>query len=111
MAANSLMDDGRKLFDWLEIYYIHQWRKLALVRTMLVDDSLVDRSQLTVELALTMKLHQLVPQLPDDHMMKVVPSLEIVKTENFESGLPWNRHKRRRLKRAKHIILHILWFR
>ena len=44
-------------------------------------------------------------QLPDEVMMRVVPHLEMIKAENFDSKLPWNRHKRRRLRRAKALHL------
>ena len=101
------LEDGRRILEWMELYQVHQQRKLAMVRTLLDDDSLVDRSRLNLELALTYKLRQLFPHLPDEVMMRVAPHLEMVKTENFESRLPWNRHKRRRLRQAKHVILHL----
>ena len=99
--------DGRRILEWLEWYQVHQQRKLAMVRTLLADDTQVDRQRLDLELALTYKLRQLFPHLPDEVMMRVAPHLEMVKTENFESNLPWNRHKRRRLRQAKHVIIHL----
>ena len=101
------MDDGRKLMEWLEFYYVHQWRKLAMVRTMLADDAMVDRSKLTMELAFTLKLRQVFPDLPDELMMRVVPPLELLKGQDFEASLPWNRHKRRRLRKAKNVVIHV----
>ena len=99
--------DGQRILEWLEWYQVHQQRKLAMVRSLLADDTQVDRQRLDLELALTYKLRQLFPQLPDEVMMRIAPHLEMVKTENFESNLPWNRHKRRRLRQAKHVILHL----
>ena len=99
--------DGQRILEWLEWYQVHQQRKLAMVRTLLADDTQVDRQRLDLELALTYKLRQLFPHLPDEVMMRIAPHLEMVKTENFESNLPWNRHKRRRLRQAKHVILHL----
>ena len=99
--------EGQRLLEWLEGYQVHQQRKLAMVRTLLMDEQQVDRSKLDLELAMTFKLRQHFPHLPDEVMMRVVPHLEMVKAEDFGSRLPWNRHKRRRLMNAKHIVLHL----
>ena len=101
------LEDGRRILEWLELHQIHQQRKLAMVKTMMTDESLVDKSRLNLELAFTLKLRQLFPELPDQLMMRLVPYLEMVRAENFASRLPWNRRKRRRLKKAKNVILHI----
>ena len=101
------VEDGQRILEWMEHYQIHQQRKLAMVKTLMDDDSMVDKTKLNLELALTFKLRQLFPHLPDEVMMRVAPHLEMVKTENFESKLPWNRHKRRRLRQAKHVIVHL----
>ena len=101
------LTDGQRLLDWLEHYQVYQQRKLAMVRSMLADETLVDRNQLNLELALTYKLRQHFPNLPDELMMRIVPHLELVRSENFESTLPWNRCKRRRLRRAKHVVIHV----
>ena len=101
------LEEGRHLLEWLEHYQVHQQRKLAMVRSLLMDETEVDKSRLDLELALTYKLRRYFPQLPDEVMMRIVPHLEMIKTENFESKLPWNRHKRRRLRRAKHVVIHL----
>ena len=99
--------DGQRLLQWLELFYVHQWRKLAVVKTLLVDHALVDKRTLDAEVAMTLKMKELFPDLPDELMMKLIPRLEQVKAENFGTKIPWNRHKRRRLAKAKHIVLHI----
>ena len=99
--------DGQMILQWLEAHQVHQQRKLAMVRTLMNDESHVDQSQLDLEMALTLKLRQHFPDLPDEVMMRVVPYLEMVKAESFQSRLPWNRHKRRRLKKAKHVVIHL----
>jgi hypothetical protein len=71
------------------------------------DASMVDLSRLNLETAMTVKMKQEFPGLPDHLMMKLIPHLEMVRAEDFGARLPWNRHKRRRLLRAKKIILHI----
>ena len=39
--------DGQRLLEWLEGYQVHQQRKLAMVRTLLMDEQQVDRSKRT----------------------------------------------------------------
>eukprot|EP00435_Cladocopium_sp_Y103_P014795 s1755_g3.t1 len=97
---------GDQLLQWFEAFQIHQKRKLAIVRTLLRDEDQIDKESLDLELALTVRLRQLFPQLPDEIMARLVPHLEMVKTESFGSKLPWNRRKRRRLMKAKNIVIH-----
>ena len=40
-------------------------------------------------------------------MMRLIPHLDVVQTEDFGSRLPWNRAKCRRLMRAKHVVVHL----
>ena len=40
-------------------------------------------------------------------MMKLVPRLEAVKMQNFGSMLPRNRRTRRRISRAKNVVMHV----
>ena len=88
------LDDGRTILEWLERYQIHQGRKLklAVVKTLINDADQVDRDSLNLELALTLKLRQHFPQLPDEVLIRVVPHLDMVKAEDFESKLPWNQN-------------------
>jgi len=99
--------EGEKILQWLEFFYVPQCRKLAVVKTMLADASMVDLSRLNMETAVTVKMKQEFPGLPDHLIVKLIPRLEMVRAEDFGARLPWNRHKRRRLLRAKKIILHI----
>ena len=98
--------EGRRILEWLEFFQIHQKRKMAIVQKMITAPEEVDKSRLDLELAMTLKLRTMFPDLPEDIMMKVVPRLEAMKSEMFGSMLPWNRRKRRRLMRAKHVIIH-----
>ena len=101
------LEDGRRLLQWLELYHVYQKRKLMMVRTLLTDESAIDKSRINLDMALTAMMRQQFPNLPDEVMMKLIPDLEMIKTEDFGSRLPWNRHKRRRLMKAKHVILHL----
>ena len=100
-------EEGQMVLQWLEGYQVHQWRKMAVLKTIFTRPEEVDKSQLDLELALTMKLRQQFPDLLDDIMAKIVPRMEMIKTENFGNKLPWNRRKRRRLKTAKHVVIHL----
>lgn len=99
--------EGQKLMRWLEGFQVHQCRKLAIVKALMADESMVDKSTLDLEIAMTLKVKEMFPNLPDDVAMGVIPRLEQVKSENFGARLPWNRHKRRKVQRARNIILHI----
>jgi hypothetical protein len=61
--------DGRQILEWLELYQVHQLRKMAMVRTFLKKPEEVDPLKLDLELALPVKLQQLFPHLPEDIMM------------------------------------------
>ena len=99
--------DGEEILKWLEFYQVYQNRKLAVVKTMMADASMVDKSTLSLDMAMTLKMRQAFPDLPDHIMMKLIPHLDMVQCETFGSRLPWNRHKRRRVGKAKNIILHL----
>ena len=101
------LTDGQKLLQWLEGYQVHQWRKLAMIRTFMKNPEEVDPGKLDLEMAITIKLRRLFPDLPEEILGKLVPHLEAMKSENFGSMVPWNRHKRRRLKKARNVVLHV----
>eukprot|EP00435_Cladocopium_sp_Y103_P075515 s777_g59.t1 len=67
----------------------------------------IDPTKLELELALTIKLKRLFPDLPEEILGKLVPHLDVMNSENFGSMVPWNRHKRRRLQRARNVVLHV----
>ena len=52
-------DDGCRLLEWLELFHVHQLKKLAMVQTLLTDPEALDKSQMNLELALTAKLREL----------------------------------------------------
>lgn len=99
--------DGQRVLEWLELFQVHQQRKMAMVETFIKNPEDLNPMKLDLELAMTVKLQQLFPGVPEEIMMKLVPRLEAVKSEMFGSMLPWNRHKRRRLQKAKNVVLHV----
>ena len=99
-------NEGLKLLEWLEGYQLHQQHKMAVIKKLLNNPDELDKEQVSLEVAFTAKLRQHFPNLPDDVMERVVPWLGMLESESMGSKLPWNRHKRRRLAKAKHIIIH-----
>eukprot|EP00435_Cladocopium_sp_Y103_P030555 s975_g7.t1 len=99
-------EEGFQLLDWLEGFQQHQRRKLAVIRTLLTAPDEIDKFNMTLEVAFTAKLRQHFPNLPDEVMERVVPYLGMLEAEGMGNKLPWNRRKRRRLAKAKHIIIH-----
>ena len=67
--------DGLRIFQWLELFYVHQRRKLAVVKTLMADHNLVDKRTLDAEVALTMKVKEIFPDLEEEVVMKIVPDL------------------------------------
>ena len=100
-------DQGRHLLECLEHYQWHQRRKLMMVKTLLTNPEDLDKSQMNLELALTARLRQQFPHLSDEVMMRMVPYMGMLQSENLGNKLPWNRRKRRRLQRAQHIVIHV----
>ena len=98
---------GKEMIDCLERQQVRLVKKALLLKSMMMDPSLASLEAVkhSTEMALTLKLKNLFPELPDDILMKVIPDLS---TDQELDGhtLPWNRHKRRRLQQAKKIVLH-----
>ena len=87
--------------------YESQDEKINMIRMLVNEPGLQGKIDLDLELALTLKLCQLFPGLPDDIAMRLVPNLDFLKNEDIGQLVPWNRRKRRRLAKAKNIALHI----
>ena len=77
---------GDKLLEWLEAYQVYQKKKLAVIRTLMSDAEMVDRSQLTMEMAVTLKIRQEFPDLPDPHPHQVGPLLGDDQSRNFRNS-------------------------
>ena len=98
---------GETLMNRLENLQQQQHRKMVLIKTLLADKDLVDPQHLTIETAMTAKIKQVFPDLPDEVLMRITPDLELFRTSKLGMYLPWNRRKRRSIERAENIILHI----
>ena len=67
---------------------------------------MIQSIQQSTEMVMTYKLKTLFKALPDDILMRIIPELDDLQSVDG-SRLPWNRRKRRRLERAKQIVLHL----
>ena len=67
------------------------------------NDKLLD-NKLDVEMALNVKMTELWPSLPQELAMRLVP--HVADVTSGPRGLPWNRGKRKRLRRAERIVVH-----
>ena len=62
---------------------------------------------MTMEMALTVKVKEIFPTMPDDLALKLVPDLNVLTDPYAGIQLPWNRRKRRRLMTPKNVIIHM----
>ena len=101
-------DVGQAMIDRLEKQQIRLLRKAQLLKSMMMDPSveMMQSIQQSKEMALTYKLKTLFKALPDDILMRVIPDLTDLQSMDG-NRLPWNRRKRRRLERAKQIVVHL----
>ena len=58
-VQNGSRNDGLRILQWLEIVHVHHRRKLAVVKTLLADNALVDERRLDAEVALTLKMKEI----------------------------------------------------
>ena len=99
---------GQEMIARLEHQQVRLVRKALLLKSMLVDPSAesLEAVKNSTEMALTLKMKMMFPDLPDEVLMKVIPDLSSLKG-NEGHRIPWNRHKRRRLQQAKSIVIHL----
>lgn len=100
---------GQDLISKLETRQVLFAMKTMLVNALFADPQSVNVAnvQHDLELALTVKLKVLFPALPDEILMRVVPSMTDSQEGIDGALLPWNRRKRRRLAQAKQVVVHL----
>ena len=96
-------ENGEALMMKLERFYMRMVQRWTILNMIRQDPKLLT-NKLDVEMALNVKMMELWPSLPKELAMRLVPNMADVTCE--PRGLPWNRAKRKRLRRAKHIVLH-----
>eukprot|EP00438_Fugacium_kawagutii_P033247 Skav228431 [mRNA] locus=scaffold1325:416500:425994:- [translate_table: standard] len=99
-------DQGQMIVHKLEARQLHLRQKQLIIQKMIQHPELRPEKW-TAEVALTMKLRHLWPQLPESLAMAVIPDLETYDDGSLGQKVPWNRRTRRRLESAKNLILHL----
>eukprot|EP00438_Fugacium_kawagutii_P007098 Skav200526 [mRNA] locus=scaffold2291:63661:70974:+ [translate_table: standard] len=99
-------EDGHRVLQQMEEVQSQRVQRLLVVKRMM------DAPELTVDqwdagTALTLKLRDLFPQVPDSIMMGLIPGQWHPDAALEGQSLPWNRRKRRRVQRAKNIVVHM----
>ena len=62
-VQNGSRNDGLRILQWLEFFHVHHRRELAVVKTLLADNALVDKRRWDAEVALTLKMKEIFPDL------------------------------------------------
>ena len=62
-VQNGSRNDGLRILQWLDFFHVHHRRKLAVVKTLLADNALVDKRRLAAEVALTLKMKEIFDDL------------------------------------------------
>eukprot|EP00438_Fugacium_kawagutii_P003402 Skav225506 [mRNA] locus=scaffold1721:251833:255717:- [translate_table: standard] len=97
---------GEEILQKMEDRQIQVTQKLKMVRHLLKDPS-HRPEKLTAEIAVTVLMNHLFPDVPEELMAALIPSLESIEDGSVGAKAPWNRRCRRRLEGAKHIVFHL----
>ena len=102
---------GQEMIDQLERRQANFLKKALLVKTLMENPHSGALAEMpdSLEMALTVQLKALFPSLPEEILMRIVPDMsQLQEGQSFDGHrVPWNRRTRRRLDRAKKIVLHL----
>ena len=98
---------GAKLLTVLEQHQIQQELKKMTLKSILTRGAAGLGNNMSIEMAMLVKLKEVMPTLPEDLALKLVPDLSVLTDPNIGLNLPWNRRKRKRLMMAKNVIIHM----
>ncbi|CAL1127082.1 unnamed protein product [Cladocopium goreaui] len=98
---------GAKLLTVLEQHQIQQELKKMTLKSILTRGAAGLGDKMSIEMAMLVKLKEVMPTLPEDLALKLVPDLSVLTDPNIGLNLPWNRRKRKRLMMAKNVIIHM----
>ena len=98
---------GIGILQRLEELHLRQALKMQMVKTIAMNPQAVASVDVNLEVALTVKMREIFPGLPDHTLGKLIPATTSMDLSSFGSKVPWNRHKRRRIARAKNVVLHV----
>ncbi|CAL1170242.1 unnamed protein product [Cladocopium goreaui] len=98
---------GAKLLTVLEQHQIQQELRKMTLKSILTRGAAGLGNNMSIEMAMLVKLKEVMPTLPEDLALKLVPDLSVLTDPNIGVNLPWNRRKRKRLMMAKNVIIHM----
>ena len=98
---------GAKLLTVLEQHQIQQELKKMTLNSILTRGAAGLGNNMSIEMAMLVKLKEVMPTLPEDLALKLVPDLSVLTDPNIGLNLPWNCRKRKRLMMAKNVIIHM----
>ncbi|CAL1137062.1 unnamed protein product, partial [Cladocopium goreaui] len=98
---------GAKLLTVLEQHQIQQELKKMTLKSILTRGAAGLGNNMSIEMAMLVKLKEVMPTLPEDLALKLVPDLSVLTDPNIGLNIPWNRRKRKRLMMAKNVIIHM----
>ena len=86
---------GAKLLTVLEQHQIQQELKKMTLKSILTRGAAGLGDKMSIEMAMLVKLKEVMPTLPEDLALKLVPDLSVLTDPNIGLNLPWNRRKRK----------------
>ena len=98
--------DGRHLLQLLEDRQLRLLKRMLLIKTLTMDPGAFT-GEMDIELALSLKVHQMFPELSAEVSDRLVPDGLTLQSPDLGSKVPWNRRKRRQLARAERIVVHL----
>eukprot|EP00438_Fugacium_kawagutii_P017886 Skav201903 [mRNA] locus=scaffold3992:11450:20578:- [translate_table: standard] len=100
------MNEGKRILEKMEEEQRTQDHRVRMVKALTADLATLDPKELTMDLAMMVRLRTMFPHLPEEVLTKTVPAYDASMAADLGHRLPWNRRKRRRLQRADNLIVH-----
>eukprot|EP00438_Fugacium_kawagutii_P021192 Skav201589 [mRNA] locus=scaffold152:536907:541522:+ [translate_table: standard] len=97
---------GKTILEEMEAYQRAQHRRLQMIRALVLNAEEVPKEQMSMDLALLVKLKDMFPSLPMEVLERTIPAYDQDLMNDLGAVLPWNRRKRKRLQRATNVIVH-----
>ena len=98
---------GAKILEQMEVHQIQIELKKLTLKAIMQKGIIAFENKLTMEMAMMVKVREVIASMPDDLDMKLVPDLGVLRDPYMGIQLPWNRRKRKRLIAAKTIVIHM----
>lgn len=98
--------EGQRILKEIEKRQLEKWCRAQMIRAVMLEGDKPQVKNLSMDLALIVKLREIFPQLPEEVLDRVVPRYDQGMMDNLGAALPWNRRKRRRFEKADNVVVH-----